>query len=159
MLYDRWKSQPMGNAIPCAGDGSAPHFQSEAIFTAKYFHLLVYTMEIKVSEEYGQPSARAGGSDAFKGANIAHPAPLNLSMRCSGSCAERPGRSRRGRGGKGSGGGQTPGPACRAARHPAASGVPVPPRRGATRLSPLRHPLERNEFFGTTWKRVPLAAP
>lgn len=31
-----------------------------------------------MSEEYGQPSARAGGSDAFKGANITHPTPPNL---------------------------------------------------------------------------------
>lgn len=79
--------------------------------------------------------------------------------RRSGSGGEPSGRSQGGRGEKGSGGGQTPGPARRTARHPTTPGLPATPRRGAARLSPPRHPLARNEFFGTTWKRVPLAAP
>lgn len=86
--FSQTLSLPMRNATPCAGDSSAPHFQSEAIFTAKYFQLLLCTTEIKVSEENGQPRARAGGSNAFKGANTAHPTPPTL--RAAGGAARSP---------------------------------------------------------------------
>lgn len=138
-----------------AMETSTPHFPSEAVFTAKHFQLLQHFKQIKVSEENGQPSARTKGSDAFQGANIAHPTPSNL---CGGvgTAWNAPGPPGE-RGGKANEGRQTSGPAHRAV----GTQLPRSPRNAAPRdrsaLAAEAHTW-RNEFFRTTWKTVPLAA-
>lgn len=105
----------MGNAILRDRDTSAPHFPWEAVFTAKYFQLLIYIqhfIQIKESEEYGQPSARTTGWDAFQSANTAHPTSSDLcgAVGTARKPLDPPGE----RGGKAKESRQTSGPARRA---------------------------------------------